>query len=179
MAIDDTRLYVIREREYYETPRGQALFAASKAELDAAEADPYGIIREEATRVICLARDPRKYMTTILEERDSRGEPLYPVSPEPVSAPKQDHRVMVGFENAVMVRDMQNNGIITPLKADDIVTRGAGLVNFLVEVRDGKFYATQGQFGVEDNDEITVESIRKRAYRKVGTKAENPELLGV
>lgn len=173
--IDDQRLYVIRERAYFESPRGQAVFKCSKNELDDAEKDPNGIIREEASRVLCLLRNPKAYMETILEERSAKGEPLYPMEDVQVSAPKRDEgRVVVGGETEIRVRDMQNGGMIAPLRADDIVTRGGGMMNFLVVVREGKFYATAT--GIQD-EEITPEIVRKRAYRRIGTKSENPELI--
>lgn len=175
MATDDTRLYIVREREFYESARGQAMFAVSKSELDTAEQDPHGIIREESARVICLAKDPRKYMGKVLDERAQRGEPLYPQVSREVSAPKQDQgRVEVGFESVPLIKDVQNNGIIVQLRAGDIVTRGGGLMNFLVVERDGRFYATAKEIPEE---EMTVESIRKRAYRRIGSFTENPELI--
>jgi len=151
------------------------MFSVSKSELDSAEQDPQGIIREEAERVICLSKDPRKYMGKVLEERAQRGEPLYPQTSREVSAPKQDMgRVMVGFDTQILIKDVQNNGIITQLRGGDIVTRGGGLMNFLVVDRDGRFYATAKDI---PDEEMTVESIRKRAYRRIGSFTENPELI--
>lgn len=177
--IYDERLYIIREREYYESARGQAIFAVTKSELDTAEKDINGIIREEATRVLCLSRDPKKYMEVLINERYNNGDPIYPSSDVRVSAPKQEDgsRVVVeGVTTDIMIRDLQNGGMLQPLRDGDIVTRGGGLANFLVKFEDGRFVAKYPEDKMPQ-EILDPSVIRAKAYRKIGTLKETPELI--
>lgn len=179
MKTEDRRLYILREREYYESARGQQLFKVAKSELDSAEKDLYGIIREEATRVLCLVRDPKAYMETILAEREAKGEPLYPKEDAVVSAPKQDQgRVKVEEVSELVIKDVQNNGILQPLREGDIVTRGGGMTNFVVR-KVGEDFVAQSIGGFAGDVKLDRIEIRKGAYRKIGTEKENPELMKV
>lgn len=177
--IEDKRLYILREREYYESARGQQLFQVAKSELDSAENDGYGIIREEATRVLCLVRNPKDYMENILAEREAKGEPLYPAMDAIVSAPKQDQgRVQVEEVSELMIKDVSNNGILQPLREGDVLTRGGGMVNFVVR-KVGEDFVAQAIGELAGDVKLNTEEIRKRAYRKIGTEKENPEMMKV
>lgn len=176
--IEDRRLYIVRERAYYESPRGQQIFAVAKSELDTAEKDVNGIIREENSRVLCLARNPKDYMeSVVLPERKKNNEPLVPAVDASVSAPKHNiGRVEVGVATELMVKDVQNNGILQPLREGDVLTRGGGLLNLLVVRKGDKLFAATGDPKI-DPEELTAETIKRRAYRKIGTVKENPELV--
>lgn len=182
--MNDPRLYICREREYYEEPRMQALFGVSKSELDAAELTTHGVIREEITRVLCLARDPQKYMESVMDERVERGEPPIP-NYQDVSSPKQDtgtaDRVAVdlqGTEKLLYYRDMENKGILAPVRVGDICTRAAGLFTMVVKIdADGQFYTVPPKDQPElQGHTLTADIISKFAYRKVGSVTTTPDL---